>query len=389
MKISEGLKKFGAVLAIISLVFSLTPANFVHADSYNESNQREEEGHNDDRHEEREITVTPYAKTKVYGQKDPVFTYHITHGKLEHGDKLEGSLSRLSGENDGTYRITIGSLRAHGYDIKLETSYLTITEKPITVYPNAVEKVYGDKDPSFTYSLDAGALVNGDELTGALDRYAGENDGTYLITHGTLYNCNYNLTIAPAYLTIKKMPITVTADAKSKFVGESDPEFTYQVTKGALINGDVLDVTITRDAGETAGDYALKFNLKPFSNYSVTYVPANLTIKTVPVVPPTIETFVNPTVVVVTPTTTGAPLLASSAVLGATTAPQAPQEDTTVAPEVKDVKGSAKKVEEADKGTNEQPKYFGVNWFWWVLLIALGGLGFWLLLAYRRRNEDK
>ncbi|MGD0745390.1 MAG: MBG domain-containing protein, partial [Verrucomicrobiota bacterium] len=59
------------------------------------------------------ITVTADAGSKAYGEADPAFTYQITSGSLVDGDSLTGALTRLSGENAGTYAIQRGSLAAN------------------------------------------------------------------------------------------------------------------------------------------------------------------------------------------------------------------------------------------------------------------------------------
>src|SRR5262249_6863105 len=80
-------------------------------------------------------------------------------------------------------------------------------------------------------------------------------------------------------LTINARAVTVTADAKSKTYGDADPALTYQVTSGTLKSGDSFSGSLTRDAGEAIGPYAIKQGtLALGSNPSMTFVRANLTI---------------------------------------------------------------------------------------------------------------
>jgi hypothetical protein len=76
------------------------------------------------------VFVTAVAQTKEYGDPDPGFTYTVSG--LANGDStglLTGSLSRVSGEQPGSYAITIGSLSAgKGYTINFTGSHLTITK---------------------------------------------------------------------------------------------------------------------------------------------------------------------------------------------------------------------------------------------------------------------
>ncbi|MBP6181431.1 MBG domain-containing protein [Flavobacterium sp.] len=58
------------------------------------------------------ITVTATAsQTKVYGTADPIFAYSVSPS-LVSGDSFTGALTRVTGENVGTYAITQGSLSA-------------------------------------------------------------------------------------------------------------------------------------------------------------------------------------------------------------------------------------------------------------------------------------
>ncbi len=77
------------------------------------------------------LTVTAGAKSKTYGDADPVLTY--TASGLQNGDSLTGSLIRSSGENVGTYDITLGSLTAGAnYTIEFTGALLTIVPKALT-----------------------------------------------------------------------------------------------------------------------------------------------------------------------------------------------------------------------------------------------------------------
>jgi hypothetical protein len=75
------------------------------------------------------LVVTAKAQTKKYGAPDPTFTYTVLG--LLNGDDMNiftGSLSRVPGENVGTYPITEGSLSAgSNYTLSYTGNNLTIT----------------------------------------------------------------------------------------------------------------------------------------------------------------------------------------------------------------------------------------------------------------------
>ncbi|MCX2583535.1 beta strand repeat-containing protein, partial [Pedobacter sp. MR22-3] len=100
------------------------------------------------------ITVTADAKTKNYGDADPALTYSITSGALVGTDTFTGSLSRLPGENVGTYAINQGTLALNGnYTLTYIGADLTIGAKTVTVTAAAKSKTYGDADPALTYTF--------------------------------------------------------------------------------------------------------------------------------------------------------------------------------------------------------------------------------------------
>jgi hypothetical protein len=80
----------------------------------------------------RAISVKADAKTKTFGDPDPVFTYQITSGSLAFSDTFTGALTRDPGELVGTYEIKIGTLAINdgnsglNYTLTFTKDYLTI-----------------------------------------------------------------------------------------------------------------------------------------------------------------------------------------------------------------------------------------------------------------------
>ncbi|WP_417939915.1 MBG domain-containing protein [Flavobacterium sp. RS13.1] len=230
------------------------------------------------------VTATP-SQTKVYGTTDPVFAYTVSPG-LVGSDAFTGALTRVTGENIGTYAINQGSLSAgSNYTISYADANFTITAKPITVTATPSQtKVYGTTDPAFAYTVSPG-LVGSDAFTGTLSRTAGENIGNYAITQGNLSaGSNYNITYVSKDFTITAKPITVTADAsQTKVYGTTNPIYTYTVSP-SLVSGDSFTGTLSRTAGENIGNYPItQGNLSAGSNYNITYVSKDFTITAKPI----------------------------------------------------------------------------------------------------------
>ena len=84
--------------------------------------------------------------------------------------------------------------------------------------------------------------------------------------------------------SVDPRPITATADPQSKVYGDDDPDLTYQITSGSLAGSDTFSGSLTRDAGEDVGDYAItQGTLALSSNYTLTYEGASLTITARPI----------------------------------------------------------------------------------------------------------
>ncbi len=239
---------------------------------------------------QRPITVTADPKSKTYGNADPTLTYSVTTGSMVGTDGFTGSLERAAGESvsGGPYAIGVGTLSAgSNYNLNYVGANLTITQRPITVTADPKSKTYGNADPTLTYSVTTGSMVDTDGFTGSLARDDGESVGTYAIRRNSLSaGSNYDLTYAGANLTITQRPITVTADPQSKTYGNADPTLTYSVTTGSMVGTDGFTGSLERAAGESVSGspYAIGVGtLSAGSNYTLSYVGANLTITQRPI----------------------------------------------------------------------------------------------------------
>ena len=164
-----------------------------------------------------------------------------------------------------------------------------ITTRPITVTAAAKTKVYGDSDPALTFTTSS--LGTGVAVDGSLTRTAGETvaSSPYPILQGTVTNANnpnYAITYVGANFTITTRPITVTAAAKTKIYGDSDPALTF--TTSSLGTGVAIVGSLTRTAGETVASSPYPILQGTVTNannpnYSITYVGASLSITPRPV----------------------------------------------------------------------------------------------------------
>jgi hypothetical protein len=180
--------------------------------------------------------------------------------------------------NKGTVAISASQVGNAIYDPAEPVSFsVTINPRSVTVTAEAKSKVYGDTDPTLTFTA-APALVAGDVFTGAMARAAGENTGTYAMQqHDLSAGNNYAITYVGADLTIGQKAIAVTADALQKTYGDADPAFTYTYAP-ALAFSDAFSGSLSRQTGENVGSYTIQNGLGLNSNYTLSYTSANLTI---------------------------------------------------------------------------------------------------------------
>ena len=150
-------------------------------------------------------------------------------------------------------------------DIMARYIYAYVAETNAGIYPVGV----------FYKTAEVNPLAATDEVPAAIALKVGDEIGG-------LY---YVEQINDGNLTINRAKVTVTADDKSKFVGEKDPEFTT-VIKG-LINGeDIISFTIVREKGETPGEYKIiPDGDREQGNYEVTFNNGTLTINRRPMPP--------------------------------------------------------------------------------------------------------
>lgn len=234
-----------------------------------------------------EIEIKANKIIKKYGNQDGELTFTITKGSLKFNDQVEGSLERTQGEAIGIYDISQGTLSLNeNYNLTFIPSQFVIEKRPIEICADAITKTYGEQDPELTYTI-VGGVVEGDVFEGGLSREKPQYEqnpelceyaGRYMIL-STISNDNYDITYVPNYLTIKQREIYITADDKSKFYGEDDPELTYHITQGEILDDVELQGNIYRVSGNDAGKYDIRSNLTLGRNYKIVFTKGVFEIK--------------------------------------------------------------------------------------------------------------
>jgi hypothetical protein len=168
----------------------------------------------------RAVTITAAAKSKTYGDADPALTYSITSGNLITGDGFTGALTRVAGENAGTYAIKQGTVALNSnYTLNYSGSVLTINRASLTVTANSPTKQYSDV-PAFSVSYSAFKNNEGPSvLSGTLSFTSTASfssgaitspAGNYTVTPGGLTSANYAISFVPGTLTVTKEDAVIT-----------------------------------------------------------------------------------------------------------------------------------------------------------------------------------
>jgi hypothetical protein len=326
----------------------------------------------------RSITITADYETKVYGQSDPylnwtcVNTSNSENGCFIDDNDITGALTRVPGENTGTYAISQGTLQADdNYDLTFVGANFEITPATLTVTANDQTKTYGEADPTFTFSYDGFVFEdNGSSITEPTCAVATPhvNVGTYNIVCSEGESANYVFDYQNGSLTIKPAHIEVKADQISKVHGTADPALTYKITSGALVGSDAFTGSIVRAGGEDVNSYLITLGTLTLNdNYWLDFVNGVFTITPVPATTNTPQS---------TETDGGSGL--DTAVLGTQTNDK-----------------SDKKSNTKDSSDNDSDPEFltstwmGIyNWIWLLLAAAAVFGGTWWLLGFKRRREE-
>ncbi|MEZ0300133.1 MAG: MBG domain-containing protein [Candidatus Methylacidiphilales bacterium] len=157
----------------------------------------------------RNVLINPnFGQSKVYGQADPLFTYTVGGDAIVPGDDLAGNLSRVAGQNVGTYAYTLGTLAiSPNYVLSIVPgNTFEITRAMLTVQATNANGIAGQPLPMLGGVVTG--FVNGDDslvvtgLTYTTPATSASPSGLYSINPGGASAFNYNFTYLPGVLTL-------------------------------------------------------------------------------------------------------------------------------------------------------------------------------------------
>lgn len=206
----------------------------------------------------------------------------------------------------GMYQV-MASYKGDSKYACVDAKYTTfdILARPITIKTMNMAIEYGDDVPDVDYyiydmngELADPAIVSGTDFPSLDFSIEGQDEGKHLAASTTPYainvsgldNANFDVTYVGGSLTVNPRKINISIDSKKKVEGDADPELTYTVSRAtgeavtqavedtaaasAVVEGDELGVTLTREAGETVGLYDIYANVEGLnSNYALAETP--------------------------------------------------------------------------------------------------------------------
>lgn len=230
---------------------------------------------------QRHLVITAISDSKVYGEDDPELRYSIGGEGLAFSDTIQGKLSRQPGEDVYTYDILFDTLEiSSNYDVEFVGGKFEIERRRIQIIPTTISKEYGDADSEIEYLI-SGSLIGDDKLQGRLyrDRGSGngEDIGRYLIKC-ELFNSNYDIVLDETYFTIYPREVVIQADDCQATYGESDPEFTFTIKTGTILDGDELVGGLYINKRNSVGTYDILSTLSLGNNYNLIFIKGKFTI---------------------------------------------------------------------------------------------------------------
>ena len=260
------------------------------------------------------VTVTPNAPQNpiYYRDQMPEFTYTVIDEKGNVLSEEEiaslGTVSVVKTPEDvtpGHYTIKAQVENANkNYDITCGDTTFDILARPITIKTMNMAIEYGDDVPDVDYyiydmngELADAAIISGADFPSLSFSIEGQEEvkhlaanNTYAINVSGLDNANFEVRYEGGSLTVNPRKINISIDSKKKVEGDADPELTYTVSRAtgeavaqavedtaaasAVVEGDELGVTLTREAGETVGLYDIYANVEGLnSNYALAETP--------------------------------------------------------------------------------------------------------------------
>ncbi len=253
------------------------------------------------------LTITTTDQTKVYGESLPTLT--ATYSGFVNGDTTENLTSLPALSTTATsfshvasspYPIFASGASDDDYTIVYVFGSLTVTMVPLTITADDQSKAYAAALPTLTVSYTglvagdtAGTFSNSPNSPPTITTTATSGShvagGPYTITAIGAVDSDYTITYVSGGLTITQVPLTITANDKTKVYGAAPPNFTASYS--GFVNGDTSSSLTTPPTFTTTATAASHVSGNPYAitpsgavdpDYTVSYSSGRLTVTQAP-----------------------------------------------------------------------------------------------------------
>jgi hypothetical protein len=240
------------------------------------------------------LVVTAKNANRAYGQTNPVFgaTFSgFVNGEDTNvlGGSLDLSTPASANSPVGTYAIVPSGLSATNYALNYSNGTLTVTPAPLLVRAEDQTRLYGVTNPVFTGTITG--LLESDNITVSYVTSATLNSpaGSYAIVPSLSDPqsrlSNYTLTSNYGFLTVRPVPLLITANNANRAYGQPNPSFS--ATFSGFVNGEdtnvlggILDLSTPALANSPVGTYPIMPSGLSATNYTLNYSNGTLTVTT-------------------------------------------------------------------------------------------------------------
>jgi len=241
------------------------------------------------------LTAEVQNVQRAYGADNPQFTAKYTgfvNGDTEAVLTNKGTFATEATKESpaGEYAITLSGVEAKNYEVTTIAGKLTVAIAKLTVKVNNAERVYGDENPQFTYTLTG--LLNGDrqeDVLTSVGTFTTEATkmsavGEYAVKCTGVKARNYEVETVDGVLRVTPAQIIVRVNNAKRPYGEDNPQFTARYigfrnseTDNVLTNKGMFITAATKTSD--VGEYEITATNAQARNYTFEYEPGTLTIE--------------------------------------------------------------------------------------------------------------
>lgn len=242
--------------------------------------------------QKKALTITARNRSITYGAAAPTYQYNASGFVLgESLSDLSGSLQYncgyIAGSAAGTYDIVPKGVSSGNYTITFTKGTLTVNRAPLTVCAENKMVNYGEDVP--TYTVTYSGFVNSEDetvLNGTLIKTCsyqkGSVAGTYDIVLSGLTADNYTITFTKGTLTVKKIPLKITADSFLIQYGGAKPAYNYHFDISSVDVEKIIGTpvfTCAYGVGSSVGTYEITVSGLESAAYAISYESGTVTVE--------------------------------------------------------------------------------------------------------------